>query len=172
LIEPRFVQKQLVRLALTNVVLPRAVARALAGEEAYARARTAAETARAQIDSGEWTGPVAPDSSGGTRISGPYSRIGLERWTHAFDLQPGEWSPVFEEIGAFSFVKCLSRVDGKLPIQTEFDLEVVSFFYLPEDKGEALVEAGYDRIRLKILVPEWREIVPELLQYRMGAHSP
>ncbi|MCK6445563.1 MAG: hypothetical protein L6Q99_04160 [Planctomycetes bacterium] len=172
LIEPRFVEKQLQRVALTNIVLPRAVARVLAGPEAYERARLAAETARKAVDSGEWTGPLAPGTSGGTLVSGPYSEVGIARWAHCFELQPGQWSDVFEEIGAFTFVKCLRRVDGALPIQTEFELETVSFPYLPEGKGLIQVEEAYDRVELEILDPAWRTIVPELLQYRMGVHSP
>ncbi|MCC6405982.1 MAG: hypothetical protein IT453_02365 [Planctomycetes bacterium] len=172
LIEPRYVEKQLVRLALTNIVLPRAVGRVLAGPAACERAERAAREARVAIDDGSWTGPAAPGSSGGSSIAGSFSEIGLVRWAHAFELQPGEWSPVFEEVGAFSIIRCVRRNDGRLPIQTEFELEVISFFYLPEDKGLVMVEEGYDRVKLDILDPEWRTIVPELLQYRMGVHSP
>lgn len=172
LIEPRYVEKQLVRLALTNVVLPRAVARVLSGPQACERARSEAERARAAIEGGTWTGPALPGTSGGTVISGSFARIGLERWTRCIELQPGEWSPVFEEVGAYTFLKCLSRVDRALPLQTEFELEVVSFPYLPGDGALIQIEEAYDRVRLEILDPEWRTIVPELLQYRMGVHSP
>lgn len=172
LIEPRFVEKQLVRVALTNVVLPRAIATILAGEDARAKARKAADDALVSLRDGTWVGPAAPGSSGGTVIEGTFAQLGIVKWAQAFELQPGEWSNVVEEPGAFTVAKCLERVDGELPIQTSFRLEVVSFPYLPVDKGPLQIEAAYDVVRLRIVDPEWRTIVPELIQYRMGVHSP
>jgi hypothetical protein len=172
LIEPRFVEKQLMRVALTNVVLPRAIATVLAGDEARAKARKAADDALATLRDGTWVGPAAPGSTGGAVIEGSFVQLGIVKWANAFELQPGEWSGVVEETGCFTITKCLERIDGRLPIQTSFRLEVVVFPYLPAEIGPLQIEEAYDTVRLEILDPEWRSIVPELTQYRMGVHSP
>ncbi len=172
LLEPQSSEKQLRRLALTQVVLPRALGRDLADPTERDRARKSALNALAELRSGKWVGPPAPGTSGGTLLEGNFDEIGITRFKHAIELEQDQWSEPFEELGCFTIIKRLGRKDGAVPLATEFKLEVVSFLYLPLETGSKQVQEAYDKQHLEILDPEWRAIVPELLQYKMGAHSP
>jgi hypothetical protein len=172
LLEPQSSEKQLRRLALTQVVLPRTLGRDLADPAERDHARKAAENALADLRAAKWVGPPAPDSSGGTLLEGNLDEIGMARWKHAIDLEQDQWSEPFEELGCYTIIKRLGRTDGPVPLATRFKLEVVSFIYLPLETGSKQVQEAYDKEHLEILDPEWRSIVPELLQYKMGAHSP
>jgi len=157
------------RLALTNIVLPRAVARLMAGEQ-FARARAAIEAVHRQAVAGELPGPPGPHGEYGQYRSGNWRELGLVAWGAALDAAPGEWSVVNEEVGAFLIVRVLHREDGPVPEATKLELDVLSQPYLPPGVGTRDVEAKMGELRLTIVDPAWRTIVPEHYQYRMGVH--
>jgi hypothetical protein len=161
-IEPRSSGPQLRRLALTNVSLPRAVAQAMAPRE-HARARSEAGEALAALRAGTWSGPA------GEVVEGNFQALSIEVWGRALDMPLGEWSDPIDDIGRFLLVKLLEREDLPHTAALRVKIEVHAFPYLPED---ADVEAAKERHRLTIVDPAWREIVPELDQYRMGARTP
>ena len=157
------------RLALTNIVLPRAVARSMAGEQ-FSRARGAIEELHRQAAAGELPGPPGPHGEYGQFRSGSWREVGLVAWGAALSTTPGEWSLVNEEVGAFLIVRVLHREDGPVPEATKLELDVLSQPYLPPGVGTRDVEAHMDEVRLTIVDPAWRTIVPEHYQYRMGVH--
>jgi hypothetical protein len=169
-IERRAVDAQLRRLALTNVVLPRALLRLLGGERrdaALAEARDALQRLR----SGTWVGPTA-DGLFGQMRGGSFFRLGLELWAAGTDLPEGAWSEPIEQDGAFHLVRRIALRPSPVPLGVEVDLDVLTFPFLEEATRAHELEAAYDRYRLTVDDPAWRELVPELLLYRMGARTP
>lgn len=171
LIEPVSSDAQLRRLALTNVVLPRALARAIAPAEREA-ARAQAVATLARLRGGEVLGPAPAGSSGGELREGQWAELGLQVWYAAWSLPDGEWSEPIEDAGRFVLVKRLKRTDAPVPGATRFQVEIAAFPWLDAHSGGAQVDAAYDTVHLEIVDPAWRIYVPELTQYRMGARKP
>jgi hypothetical protein len=169
LIEPSKSDVHKQRLALTNVVLPRAIARLLSGER-RAAARALIDDLHRRAQAGLLPGPSGPHGEYGEWHAGQFRELGLVAWGAAFDLLPGEWSPVLEDTGSFLIVRVLGRTDGPVPEATQFELDVLREPYLPPGIGPHEIEAKKDELRLTIVDPAWRTIVPERDQYRMGAH--
>lgn len=169
-IERDAVDAQLRRLALTNVVLPRALTRLMAGERRDA-ALADAQAALERLRTGAWIGPTA-DGLHGTLRGGNLHRLGLELWAAGTDLPEGAWSDPIEQDGSFHLVRRVALRPAPVPLGVEVDLDVLEFpFTDPLTRAHEL-EAAYDRHRLTIVDPAWRELVPELLLYRMGARTP
>lgn len=170
LIEPRSSPDHLRRLALTNVVLPRAIAQSLEPAERQ-RALEQARAAREALVAGAWIGPLPEGTSGGRIGEGYFNDLTVPIWQRALELEPDEWSEVFENVGAFVIAKRLERRDGRLPIETWFKVELAIFPFLDEADANQRIEEAYDHLRLTIVDPSWRKYVPEHTQYRMGVHQ-
>jgi hypothetical protein len=169
-IERRAADAQLRRLALTNVVLPRTILRLLGGER-RAQALAEAEAALARLRAGEWVGPN-PQGLYGELRGGNFYRLGLELWAAGTDLPDGVWSEPIEQEGAFWLVRRVALRPSPVPLGVEVDLDTLSFPFVDQATRAAELEAAYDRCRLTVVDPAWRELVPELLLYRMGAQTP
>jgi hypothetical protein len=155
-LSPNFSRPHLRRLALTTIFFPLLTARAIAGEE---RERASAEANAARADRVEGHAQAPLPSQVGT-----WETLGLEVWLQLVELEPGEWSPVFELPGAFALVRLIER-DGAEPAGAEqFRAEILLFDY-----GEARAEID-QRVfeqRLDIVDPEWERIVPGAWKARM-----
>ena len=167
-IEPGSSSQHLRRLSLTNVVLPRRIAAALAGD---ARERARAE-ALAALE-GLAALPEAPPQSGEPvpPVEGGWVELGLVVWGTAMDLPEGRWSGVVEDIGRFVLLRRLGRVPGPAPGAIRMHVELLEFPYLVS-MGRRAIELAYAQHRMEIVDPTWREIVPEHIQYKMGVHQP
>ena len=171
-IHPGSSPAQLRRLALTNVALPRAVSRVLA-PELYARARESALATLATVKAGQpLVGPPSDGLEVSQRITGGWSELGLLAWGIAMDLPEGEWSEPIEEVGHFILLRRVAHKDGPVPIATQVTVDAFVFPWLASDRVQREVDAAYDHCKLTIVDPEWRAIVPEHTQYRMGVHKP
>ena len=168
LIDPGYTDRHKRRLALTNLVLPRAVGRLMAGEGREA-ARREIEALHAKAVAGELTGPPGPDGAYGEILDGPWTKLGMLTWARAFELPPGEWSEVIEEIGHFLIFRVLERRDGVVPAATQFKIDVQRIPYM--DPDPTAIDRRYDSTRLTIVDPEWLEIFPEQFLYRMGVRD-
>jgi hypothetical protein len=166
-IEPQAAGRQLRRLALANVALPRLVAELSAPEE-RARARAEAEAQLARLLDGGLAGPPGADGGLGTRFEGTWQELGIPLWGQAIDWPVGEWR-LIEEPGRFVVARRLRSEDHLHPMALVLSLDAFAFPYLPQGFDLA---AAAERHRLTIVDPAWREIVPELTQYRMGARVP
>ena len=169
-IERKATSDQLRRLALTTIVLRNKVAQLMAPqarEEALAKARAAHQ----QLRDGTWVGPPGPEGTFGERKSGDFRLLGIPVWGTAMDLAEGEWSEPIEMPGRFLVVKRLQLTPAPVPLAIELELDALTFPYLDETWADGQVEEAFDRVRLTIVDPAWRTIVPELLQYRMGVHG-
>jgi len=166
-IDPKAAERQLRRLALANVVLPRTLAELSAPEE-RARARAEAEAQLARLRAGGAKGPPGPDGGFGTVGEGNWQVLGIPLWGQATDWPADEWHLV-EEPGRFVVARRLARVDLPHPTALAVRVDTFLFPYLPPELD---LEAAIDEHRLTIVDPLWREIVPERTQYRMGVHAP
>jgi hypothetical protein len=166
-------------VALTNVVMPRAVARVLAGEERWRAARREVEEALAAIRNGTRVGPPADEGALGELREGGWKRLGLVVWAWAMQAPPPgppgsepQFSPILEDIGRFLSVRVLLRTEGLTPGDAQFRVDVIEARYLPKDLTTEQVKSKYDAYRLTFVDPRWREFVPELIQNRMRADKP
>lgn len=169
-IERKATGDQLRRLAVTNIVLPNKVAQLLA-PEARAKALAAAQATLEQLRGGTLVGPPGPEGRYGELWSGEFRVLGIPAWGTAMDLAEGAWSEPIETPGQFLLVRRLALRPAPVPMGIELDLDVLAFPYLDAARAAAEVEQAYDRVRLTIVDPAWRTLVPELLQYRMGVHG-
>lgn len=164
-IQPEVAGRQLRRLALTNVSLLRALAEAIAPEERLA-ARSAAEAELERLRARANEAPT-PDEGLGKRVEGNWQVLGIPLWGEALDWPPGEWH-LIEEPGRFVVARRVARSDQPHPAATSLEVDTVVHPYLPPELD---LDAAMEDHRLTIVDPEWREIVPERTQYRMGVHA-
>ncbi len=169
LIEPAVSPAQLRRLALSNIVLPRALAHALAPREREAALKLARE--RLAELRAESVGPARPDGLMGEQVEGMWTDLGLGNWYAALELPDDAWSEPIEDAGGFVLMRRLWRRDGPVPMATVVAIDALRFDWIDSAQRRARLDAALDRHKLQIVDPAWREIVPELYQYRMGARQ-
>lgn len=167
LVEPTASPAQLRRLALSNIVLPRALAHAMAPSE-RAAALKLAQDKLAELRQGV-SGPPRPDGLAGEKVEGMWTDLGLGNWYAALELPDEQWSEPLEDSGSFVLLRRLWRRDGPVPMATAIAVDALRFDWLDAAQRRALLDAALDQHKLEIVDPAWREIVPELYQYRMGA---
>lgn len=165
-LEPAASPAHLRRLALTNIVLPRHVARLLA-PEAHAKAKAEAEALRGALAAGTYTGPAREDGSVGELVEGGFGELGILPWGVALDLPDGEWSEVIEEVGTFVVLRRLGRTEGPVPMATTVRVEAFLFPWLPTETVKQDVDRAYDGHRLTVIDPAWADIPPASLLHRM-----
>jgi hypothetical protein len=167
-IEPGSSSQHLRRLSLTNVVIPRRIAGAIAGDEARARARAEALATLESL----FALPEAPATAGEpASVEGNWLELGIVAWGTAMDLAEGRWSGVVEDVGRFVLLRRLGQDPAPVPGAIRVRLELFEFPYLA-GVGRGALEQAYAQHRLEIVDPAWREIVPEHIQYKMGVHQP
>lgn len=170
LLEPQDTPLQLRRLALTNFIFPRIAAR---GVDPMRRRemRDLAEACRRDAVAGTMPpGPLpGPMECEGT---GAFVELGLLIWKAALDAEPGQWTPVLEDVGSYHFFRVKKREEGPLPSLMRFTIGTFDFPYLDPATGHAAVEVALDRSNLIILDENWREAVPAAWQYRLHARNP
>lgn len=169
LIEPHVSSSQLRRLALTHIVLPRAIAHAMAPQE-RAQARRRAQARLAEIRTGQH-GPPDPDGVVGEKVEGLWTDLGLINWHAALELPDEQWSEPIEDAGAFVLMRRLWRRDGPVPMATVLAVDALRFDWIDPVSRRAAIDDALGQHKLEIVDPAWREIVPELYQYRMGARQ-
>lgn len=165
-LEPAASPAHLRRLALTNIILPRHVARLLA-PEAHAKAKADAEALRGALAAGTYTGPVRADGSMGEVVEGGFSELGILPWGVAIDLADGEWSEVIEEVGTFAVLRRVARTEGPVPMATTVRVDAFLFPWLPIETVREDVDRAYDGHRLTVIDPAWADIPPASLLHRM-----
>ena len=170
-IEPHSSAPQLRRLALTNVVLPRALSRLMA-PEARERARRDADEMLAKLKRDPPMPSTKEDGAYGEIVTAGFTQLGIVPWGVAMDLGDGAWSDVIEEVGRFVILKRIAKIDGPLPMATQVKVDALAFPWLPLETLRVDVEAEHDKHKLTIVDPAWSDIVPEWIQYRMGVHAP
>ena len=155
------------RLALMNIVLYRTVAR-LIDPGLFASVRADAEATRKSLVAGLPLNPGAPPME---RISGSWQgegALGLDVWGKARTAPIGEWSAVFESIGAFVLFRVIERPDEPWNGGTIVTLDRVVFPYLVDTfDPRGLIESGRDQMVLTVVDEEWGDIVPELTKHQM-----
>jgi hypothetical protein len=119
------------------------------------------------------TAPLATTQQGGEPraelVEGHWKQLGIETWIRARGLEPGAWSEVFEEPGAFTFLRLISR-DGNERAGAElFRVELARFPYLAA--RSELDQRVFDA-RLEIVDPEWGALVPARWRIPMSERTP
>jgi hypothetical protein len=161
LLYPQYVERQRLRLALTNVALPRAAARARWPAEREAARAAAADCAR-DLSRG------APPGTPSEIEVGHWKSLGLEAWARLREAEPGVWSEPFEDVGRFQLVRLVSvEKAGERPGQETYTVEIQRFAYLPAEEPTRALEAAIDAARLRVEDAAIGELVPETWKERM-----
>ena len=149
------------RVALAELVLPRAGARA-AHPEARERAREACAAARRALVDG--APPREPEIA-----RGDWRELGFVLWSLADAQAPGAWSEPFEDVGRFVLVRRDGILDEGVepPEARTLALSILAFPYLEDETTVADLDRMIDATRLSVLDPEWERLVPEHWKYRM-----
>jgi hypothetical protein len=169
-LEPDSAPAQARRIALTNVVLPRA-AGILAGGTKRAEARRQAEEARSVLASPATPAGPPPFGTMQTR-EGPANDIGFEAWSYASTAELGQWSEPLETIGAFEIVRVDDRSHAATPRSMKYKLSVCVVPYVDDPNLKGAIDAQLDRSRLTFVDPSWAEYVPESWKHRLHAGVP
>ena len=157
---PAHTQPHLRRLALTNVVLPRAATRTrytTARQEALVRCRAA----RARLAEG---------AAELAEVEGDWRELGLDLWSTVRDREPGRWSEPIELIGRWALVR-LDEVRTDAAGREILALTQLEFSYPDPLDAVGAVDAAIDAARLTIIDAAWAETVPEMWQRRMAGGS-
>jgi len=164
-VEPAYTRPALRRLALTNLVLPRAIGGLIDPAERRA-ARERAERARADRVAGDAAEPPSADPGSFETLSGGYADVGLDVWARARAVETGAWSPVFETVAGWCFFRLLEAPPRPWSRKTAITVERAIFPYLDLDP-RGLIESAIDESRLTIVDPAWKDILPATYRYRM-----
>lgn len=174
LIYPADSPEQLRRRALNNITFPRFIARDLsdgAWESSRDRARETAQRIAEGLGPTEAAGPPSPEGNHDRILEGYPLEVGLNLWAAATRLEPGVWSEPLEEPGGFHLIRVLEQQFGSRPSETRVKIAVLDFPYLGRTQVESIQTVMHNDARLEIVDPAWKQIVPELTQYRMGVHD-
>jgi len=164
---PEYTPNHRRRLALAEVVLPRAALEADRPgprADALAACRRAAEGDLDARDAAAWA------ELGGLleRRAGDHASLGLALWGEAHELPLDRWAGPLETPGEFLLVRPDRRLGPSSEAGAEaLDLTVVAFPYVDRAAGVAALDAAVERARLRIVDPAWDAIVPESWKYRM-----
>jgi hypothetical protein len=160
LLEPDKVTAHHRRLALANVVLPVKAATALdraAHEEAY-RAAQQLRNLAVELDSMPSEGAVVDYAEG------DWSRVGLADWAIASELEVGEWSPVYETVGGFAFLRLIER-PAELTGLSQVRFHRAHVFFFEPEGSKTLVDQALRSLPIEVVDPEWEALVPPLYLY-------
>ncbi|MBL8863504.1 MAG: hypothetical protein JNK02_16060 [Planctomycetes bacterium] len=154
------------RIALTNVILPRAAAREVAGEARRAAALAAAQAWRAALER-DATPPPPVEVPHEAVVEGGFGMTGLEVWDWALDAPLATWSPPIETPGAWRLARVLERTGGLRPSDVRLKVDLRTFVWTHSPTFREDVEAHLDRSRLEYVDEAWRDLVPTLWQRRL-----
>ncbi|MFT7480960.1 MAG: hypothetical protein ACI80N_004277, partial [Gammaproteobacteria bacterium] len=144
------------RLALTNIVLPRVMA-ALAAPEAREEARMRAQDSWDVIAEGLLEHKDLLEME---VVEGTFKETGLDVWGMALRMQPEDWSPVFETVGAFAFFRFVGIPEPPWHPATPILIERALFPFVDPGLAFSQIEDANDRAVLTIVDPEWETLVP------------
>lgn len=162
---PKFTLPHLRRLALTNLRLPLAAGRALAGEDRREEARKSAEHFAQSLNApGTQALPKTDALDELTLIEGNQAALGLPLWVLVQGLEVGSWSPVSELPGEFTLVYLVDRDAEPQPQRASSTLRVASFPYVDDP---ALLAGAAIESTLLVVDPAWEPLVPGFWRYRM-----
>ncbi len=156
LIEKNATLPQQRRLALTNIVLPRAVARNI-DRRAFETARERVDAIHARLLDGGQPGVDVPASE---IVDGTWKDTGLDVWWACRDLVPGEWSAPLESIGSFEVCRLVEEPEKPLRPAGKMKVEIIRIPYIPTEGPRALVQQAMEESQLEILDPAWAELLP------------
>jgi hypothetical protein len=168
-LQPQRALPYLRRMALTNVVLPRAAAREAFGPGRQS-ALAVAEAWRAALERDAT--PPAPIATPEAQIAeGGYEAAGMEVWNWALDCPLGVWSEPIEAVGTWRLARVLERAPGRWPSDVVLKLDLRTFPWGDPQNLLQDVEHQLDHSKLTFVDEDWRDLVPTAWQRRLRGSS-
>ena len=154
---------QLRRLAITNIVLHRALGR-LIDPAAWQDAKERATSLHARLLEGGEPGIDLPATE---TVQGTWKEIGMDVWADCETAEVGVWQPPLESVGAFYLYRLLEPPPDPWLPNSEVAVEMLRINYVPEESPKQLFLDFEEHVRLEVLDPEWEELLPLVLRNRM-----
>lgn len=170
-LQPELTENGQRRFVLARLVLEREAVGSL-----HAEGRAEAwRLAKAELDRRRMGAPPGTTSAlvrGGTVV------LGIASWCALAGAPPDVWVGPVEEVGTTRLLRRLTEAEATLaylssppPAPHDIAAEVLDFPWTDALTRED-VDRALDVARLRIPLPEWRDIVPIDLRHRMGAEAP
>lgn len=162
LVEPTATAPERRRRALTMHLFPKLALDARWPAERE-RARAEAERTLAAARAGE-----AP-ADRVAAMTGVWDTLGIEVWAALRDASRGEWTGPIAGQGRFVVARWLERAPGRSAAAEHFDVELLSFPFVPLDTDRDAAAALTWDADLTIVDPEWERAVPLAWRANMNA---
>ena len=154
---------QLRRLAITNIVLHRALGR-LIDPAAWRDAKERATSLHARLLEGGEPGIDLPATE---TLAGTWKEVSMDVWASCETAEVGVWQPPLESIGAFYLYRLLEPPPDPWLPNSEVAVEILRIPYVPEESPKELFLEFEEHVRLEVLDPAWEELLPLVLRNRM-----
>jgi hypothetical protein len=170
LVEPSHTRPDHLRKALTNLVLHKKVARQILPEECE-RARKKAVRALENLRSGSGISKEGPQV---VRVTGTWNDIeqdiGLDRWGASRGQNASNWQ-LLETLGGWSVMRAPMIPAEWLP-NSDVTIEHVTFYYLEPATMKREIQAALEKLPIRVLDRQWREILPVYYDHLVTNESP
>lgn len=165
LIEPHLVKRDHRRKALSNVILPIAIGRALVPETDR---QAAFQEAERLASAAKETGTVPEGAAEVQYLTGTWKEVGMTVWNETRSTSPGSFSGVIETPGAWTFVHLLATTTEPgeaFSPTTVVTMQRYDVYYYDREGMRDLIQDGFDNLRVEVVDPEWEAVVPPLYLY-------
>ena len=153
------------RLALTNIVLHRALAQQL-DPTRYEETRALALSARERLCAGEGLPSDGPQLE--SMPEARWKELGIDLWQEVRHAPLGEWAEVLESTAYFVVFRVLARDPEPWSKNSAASIERAIFPYIDEEIAKDVILQAESLLSLEIVDPSWDELVPAHYKYKMG----
>lgn len=163
LVQPTHTLPSLRRLALTNLVLQRAIGASLAPADR----ELAREMCARDLEILKGGGELSLEGPQVQRFHDNWNSqvdIGLDRWGKGREVGVGEWT-MFETIGGFTAMR-LVAAPHQWRMDSPVTLEHVTHYYLPTDGMKDILESAMDVAEIEVVDPAWERYLPSHYLHR------
>ncbi|MFT5291619.1 MAG: hypothetical protein ACI8QS_001392 [Planctomycetota bacterium] len=162
LAQPESSRPHHVRLALDNLLIPRA-ALAAAHSEQRALAKAAAEETLLELQAQTTSGAI----HGAEMQELDVRKLGLALWYEFRHSQPGKWIGPVEDVGRFRLARWVLVEAGPKPGQNAYTCEILDFWFLEDTYPRPWVDAALAKAELLVHDMEIGKLVTVSMRWSM-----
>lgn len=144
------------RKALTNIVLPRAMAAVMVPRERD-DARERAQAGHLKLLSGDQLPVQGPQLE---RVTGIFSDVGQDLWNLAFEMSEGQWSEPLETVAGYWVFRVLEKPEPPWLPNAQITVERVFWPYLKVDNPREFIGSARGQVSIEVVDAEWERYLP------------